>query len=50
MLNAHWRGRELGSCSDCWHYHEELRAGRVGLGSRLLRGRSPVVTQATTYL
>jgi L-arabonate dehydrase len=29
MLNGHWRGRELGSCSDCWHYHEELRAGRL---------------------
>ena len=34
MLNGHWRGKELGSCSDCWHYHEELRAGpdqRAGL-------------------
>src|SRR5438132_387911 len=29
MLNGHWRGKELGSCSDCWHYHEELRAGRI---------------------
>ena len=29
MLNGHWRGREIGSCSDCWHYHEELRAGRI---------------------
>jgi dihydroxy-acid dehydratase len=29
MLNGHWRGRELGSCSDCWHYHEELRGGRI---------------------
>ena len=29
MLNGHWRGRELGSCTDCWHYHEELRAGRI---------------------
>src|SRR4029079_18922655 len=29
MLNGHWRGRELGSCSDCWHYYEELRAGRI---------------------
>ena len=29
MLNGHWRGRELGSCSDCWHYNEELRAGRI---------------------
>jgi dihydroxy-acid dehydratase len=29
MLSGHWRGKELGSCSDCWHYHEELRAGRI---------------------
>jgi L-arabonate dehydrase len=29
MLNGHWRGRELGSCSDCWFLHEELRAGRL---------------------
>ena len=29
MLNGHWRGKELGSCSDCWHYHEALRAGRI---------------------
>ncbi len=29
MLNGHWRGRELGSCSDCWHYNEEFRAGRI---------------------
>jgi L-arabonate dehydrase len=29
MLNGRWRGRELGSCSDCWHYNEELRAGRI---------------------
>src|SRR5207244_1763691 len=29
MLNGHWRGEELGSCSDCWHYNEEFRAGRI---------------------
>ena len=29
MLNGHWRGREVGACTDCWHYHEELRAGRI---------------------
>ncbi len=29
MLNGHWRGQELGSCSDCWHFHEELRGGRI---------------------
>ncbi len=27
MLNGRWRGRELGSCSDCWHYNEELPGG-----------------------
>ena len=29
MLTGHWRGKELGSCSDCWHYNEERRAGRI---------------------
>ncbi len=29
MLNGHWRGRELGSCSDCWFYNEERRGGRI---------------------
>jgi dihydroxy-acid dehydratase len=29
MLSGHWRGRTIGSCTDCWHYHEELRAGRI---------------------
>ena len=29
MLNGRWRGKELGSCSDCWHYNEELRAERI---------------------
>jgi dihydroxy-acid dehydratase len=29
MLNGRWRGRQLGSCSDCWHYNEERRAGRI---------------------
>jgi dihydroxy-acid dehydratase len=29
MLNGHWRGRQLGSCSDCWHYYAELRGGRI---------------------
>jgi L-arabonate dehydrase len=32
MLNGHWRGNQLGSCSDCWHYHEELRGGRITQG------------------
>jgi dihydroxy-acid dehydratase len=29
MLNGRWRGEELGSCTDCWHYNEEFRAGRL---------------------
>ena len=29
MLNGHWRNLSLGSCTDCWHFHEELRAGRI---------------------
>jgi len=29
MLNGKWRNLNLGSCTDCWHYHEELRAGRI---------------------
>ena len=29
MLNGRWRGEEIGSCTDCWRYHEELRAGRI---------------------
>jgi L-arabonate dehydrase len=29
MLNGHWRGKELGSCSDCWFYNEERRARRI---------------------
>jgi len=29
MLTGHWRGATLGSCSDCWHYNEERRAGRI---------------------
>ncbi|MGO9882932.1 MAG: IlvD/Edd family dehydratase [Solirubrobacteraceae bacterium] len=32
MLNGHWRGNEIGSCTDCWHYHEELRSGRISEG------------------
>lgn len=29
MLNGHWRNLALGSCTDCWRFHEELRAGRI---------------------
>ncbi|HWF74842.1 MAG TPA: IlvD/Edd family dehydratase [Solirubrobacteraceae bacterium] len=29
MLNGHWRGRDLGSCSDCWSFYEQLRAGTL---------------------
>ncbi len=29
MLNGRWRNESLGSCTDCWRYYEELRAGRI---------------------
>src|SRR6185369_4859804 len=29
QLNAHWRGEELGACTDCRRYLSELRAGRL---------------------
>lgn len=29
MLNGHWRGQDIGSCSDCWRLYEERRAGRL---------------------
>ena len=29
QLKANWRGEELGSCTDCRRYHQELRAGRI---------------------
>ena len=29
QLKASWRGEELGSCTDCRRYHQELRAGRI---------------------
>lgn len=29
QLKAHWRGQELGSCTDCRRLQHELRAGRI---------------------
>ena len=29
QLTAHWRGQELGSCTDCRRFEAELRAGRI---------------------
>ncbi len=29
QLKVHWRGEELGSCTDCRRYHTELRAGKI---------------------
>ena len=29
QLKASWRGEELGTCTDCRRYHQELRAGRI---------------------
>ena len=31
MLNGHWRNQSLGSCTDCWRFHDELRAGRISV-------------------
>src|SRR5438128_2447521 len=53
MLNGHWRGEELGSCSDCWHYNEELRAGRISAAdftataTSISRSTAPCVTTGT---
>ncbi len=30
QVNVHWRGEQLGSCTDCRRYHTEFRAGRIG--------------------
>ena len=29
QLKGNWRGEELGSCTDCRRYHQELRAGQI---------------------
>ena len=29
QLKTNWRGEELGTCTDCRRYHQELRAGRI---------------------
>ena len=29
QLKGNWRGEELGSCTDCRRYHQELRADRI---------------------
>ena len=29
QLTAHWRGEQLGSCTDCRRYQMELKAGRI---------------------
>ena len=29
QLKANWRGEELGTCTDCRRYQQELRAGRI---------------------
>ena len=31
QLNSHWRGKTLGTCTDCWRYSQEYRAGRLSL-------------------
>ena len=42
MLNGHWRGKELGSCSDCWFYNEERR-GRTDHRDGVRGGRELAV-------
>ncbi len=32
MLSGNWRGKKLGSGSDVWKYHSELRAGNITQG------------------
>jgi len=29
MLNGHWNGEDLGSCSDCWRFYAQRRAGEM---------------------
>ncbi|MFT3874170.1 MAG: IlvD/Edd family dehydratase [Nocardioides sp.] len=29
MLDGRFEGRQIGACTDCWLFHEELRAGRL---------------------
>lgn len=31
MLNGRYRGKDLGACTDCRHYENELRAGTISL-------------------
>src|SRR5262249_30301049 len=51
MLNGRWRGVEIGSWSDCWRYHEELRGGRIteegwtGVGNAMCRSNRHCLTK-----
>src|SRR5262245_26758124 len=29
MLDGHRRGRDVRALRECWHYHEQVRAGRI---------------------
>jgi dihydroxy-acid dehydratase len=53
QLNAHWRGEELGACTDCRRYLSELRAGRLtnaewhDLQSNIVRSAGHCMTMGT---
>ena len=53
QLNAHWRGEELGACTDCRRYLSELRAGRLTnaewleLQSNIIRSPGHCMTMGT---
>lgn len=53
QLNAHWRGEELGACTDCRRYLNELRAGRLTnaewheLQSNIVRSPGHCMTMGT---
>jgi dihydroxy-acid dehydratase len=53
QLNAHWRGEELGACTDCRRYLSELRAGRLTnaewheLQSNIVRSPGHCMTMGT---
>jgi dihydroxy-acid dehydratase len=53
QLNAHWRGEQLGACTDCRRYLNELRAGRLtnaewhDLQSNIVRSPGHCMTMGT---
>jgi L-arabonate dehydrase len=53
MLSGHWNNEELGSCSDCFRFYDERRAGRLsdeewsGLEGALMRSNGHCMTMGT---